>query len=89
MASQNSGPLDWLQCALLSDHKKGCLVRPITQSLGRHCQEVDLRATVGSEMPGRLGAPSQPKEREHKGGHCIRGAAPRPLEMTESGQGAA
>ena len=80
MASQKSGPLDWFQCAELSDHRKEACPTQIPTVLG---------AVVGREVSRRLRAPAQSQEREHEGGRCVRCAAPRPLEMTEPGQGAA
>ena len=57
---------------------QSCLVDPVAHGLWCNTQEVDLRAIVGGEMPGRLGAPSQPEQRKHEGGRSIRGQAAEP-----------
>ena len=77
MASQNSGPLDWFQCAELSDHRRDAWSTQKPTVLGRHCQEVDLGAVVGRKVPRRLRTPAQAQQREHESGRCVRCSAPR------------
>ena len=86
MDSQKSGPLDWFQCAELSDHKREAWSTQTPTVLG----DTAWRSILVPLWEVRCLADwALHPNRESVSTRCVRSATPRPLEMTEPGQGAA